>query len=46
MRWRCLLFGAVLVCGGAKTAPAAVTESDFAPGTVRDLIAICAPGVE
>jgi hypothetical protein len=43
MRWRCLLFGTVLVCGGATLAPAAVTESDFPPGTVRDLIAICAP---
>ena len=43
MRWRCLLFGVVLVFGDAATAPAAVTESDFPPGTVRDLIAICAP---
>jgi len=43
MRWRCLLFGVVVVFGDAATAPAAVTESDFPPGTVRDLIAICAP---
>ena len=43
MRSRCVLFGTVLVFGGAATTPAAVTESNFPPGTVRDLIAICAP---
>src|SRR5258708_32936161 len=41
MKPRSLLFGAVLVFGGAATAPAAVTESQFPPNTVRDLIAIC-----
>jgi Rap1a immunity proteins len=41
MRSKCLLFGAVLAFGGATTAPAAVTESQFPPNTVRDLIAIC-----
>jgi hypothetical protein len=33
----------VLVIVGARIAPAAVTESEFPPRTVRDLIAICAP---
>ncbi len=41
MRSRSLLFGAVLVFGGATAASAAVTESQFPPNTVRDLIAIC-----
>jgi Rap1a immunity proteins len=38
-----LLFSTVLAVAGATAAPAAVTESQFPPNTVRDLIAICAP---
>jgi hypothetical protein len=40
---RCLLFCAALVFGGATAASATVTQADFPPNTVRDLIAICAP---
>jgi hypothetical protein len=43
MRGKSLLYGTVLVIAGAMTASAAVTESEFPPNTVRDLIAICAP---
>jgi Rap1a immunity proteins len=43
MRSRSFLFGVVLVIAGATSAAAAVTESEFPPRTVRDLIAICAP---
>jgi Rap1a immunity proteins len=43
MNSRCLLLGTVLLVAGATAAPAAVTESEFPPKTVRDLIAICAP---
>jgi len=43
MRARCLLLGAALAFGGATAASAAVTQADFPPSTVRDLIAICAP---
>jgi hypothetical protein len=43
MNSKCLLFGTVLLIAGATAAPAAVTESEFPPNTVRDLIAICAP---
>ena len=43
MRSRGLLFGIVLAVAGATAATAAVTESEFPPRTVRDLIAICAP---
>jgi hypothetical protein len=43
MPTRCLLFSTLLLCGGATTASAAVTDSNFPPRTVRDLIAICAP---
>jgi hypothetical protein len=43
MRARCLLFGATLAFGGATAASAALTQADFPPNTVRDLIAICAP---
>jgi hypothetical protein len=43
MRSRSWLLGAALLWGGAATAPAAVTEAQFPPNTVRDLIAICAP---
>ena len=39
--------GAALVAGAAVTssmpAPAAVTDAEFPPSSVRDLIAICAP---
>ena len=46
MRSKCLFFGAALLAVGAvfatpTLAPAAVTESQFPPNTVRDLIAIC-----
>src|SRR5689334_31090 len=43
MRPRCLLFGAALAVGGVTAASAAVTQADFPPNTVRDLIEICAP---
>lgn len=48
MRSRCLFLGAALLVGAAVTpltlAPAAVvTDAQFPPNTVRDLIAICAP---
>ena len=41
MRLASALVGAVLVLGGVAAAPATVTESQFPPNTVRDLIAIC-----
>jgi hypothetical protein len=44
MRSKCLFLGAALLAVGvvfATPALAAVTESQFPPGTVRDLIAIC-----
>ena len=43
MRSGYLLFGAALLLAGATAAPAAVTESQFPPSAVRDLIAICSP---
>jgi hypothetical protein len=43
MRSTSLVFGTVLMFIGATAAPAAVTESEFPPNTVRDLIAICSP---
>jgi Rap1a immunity proteins len=43
MKSKCLLFAAALGIAGATAAGAAVTESEFPPNTVRDLIAICAP---
>jgi Rap1a immunity proteins len=43
MRFRALALGAVLIVVGASSAPAAVSESQFPPRTVADLIAICAP---
>jgi Rap1a immunity proteins len=43
MNSKSLLFRIVLVIAGATAAAAAVTESEFPPRTVRDLIAICAP---
>src|SRR5215472_5549751 len=43
MRLRSLLYGTMLIVAGATTASAAVTESQFPPKTVRDLIAICSP---
>ena len=47
MRSRCLLVGAMLLAGATVTpltlAPAAVTDAQFPPNNVRDLIAICAP---
>ena len=47
MRSRCLILGAVLVAAATVTpltlAPAAVTDAQFPPNNVRDLIAICAP---
>jgi hypothetical protein len=47
MRSKCRFFGAALPAVGVvfatpTLAPAAVTESEFPPNTVRDLIAICA----
>jgi hypothetical protein len=48
MRSRCLLIGAALLAG-VTVAPltlaraAVVTDAQFPPNTVRDLIAICAP---
>ena len=43
MRLKGALFGTVLVIAGTKALAAPVTESEFPPKTVRDLIAICAP---
>ena len=47
MRSRCLLVAAALMAGTTATpsarAPAAVTDAQFPPVNVRDLIAICAP---
>jgi hypothetical protein len=43
MRLRGLLYGTMLTVAGATMASAAVTESQFPPKTVRDLIAICSP---
>ena len=43
MRSTSLVFGTVLMVIGATAASAAVTESEFPPNTVRDLIAICSP---
>lgn len=37
------MFGAALAVGGITAASAAVTQADFPPNTVRDLIEICAP---
>jgi Rap1a immunity proteins len=47
MRSKCLFFAAALLVVGvvfATPASAAVTESQFPPNTVRDLIAICSAG--
>jgi Rap1a immunity proteins len=43
VRYRALAFGFVLIAAGASSASAAVSESQFPPHTVADLIAICAP---
>jgi hypothetical protein len=47
MRSRCLLVGVALLAGATVTplrlARAAVTDAQFPPNNVRDLIAICAP---
>ena len=43
MRFRALALAAVLIAAGASAASAAVSESQFPPHTVADLIAICAP---
>jgi hypothetical protein len=43
MRLKSVLFGTVLAIASTTAAAAAVTESQFPPRTVRDLIAICAP---
>jgi hypothetical protein len=43
MRFRALALAAVLTAAGASAASAAVSESQFPPHTVADLIAICAP---
>jgi Rap1a immunity proteins len=47
MRSRCLLVGAALLAGVTvaplRLASAAVTDAQFPPNNVRDLIAICAP---
>jgi hypothetical protein len=46
MRSKCLLLGAALLAGATVApltlAPAAVTDAQFPPNNVRDLIAICA----
>ena len=47
MRSKCLLLSAAFLTGSAilaPPAPAAVTDSQFPPNTVRDLIAICSAG--
>jgi hypothetical protein len=41
-----VVLGVALMMGVVSNAPAAVTESQFPPRTVRDLIAICAPDKE
>jgi Rap1a immunity proteins len=43
MRFWAFTLGAVLMAGGGTMASAAVTEAQFPPHTVTDLIAICAP---
>ena len=43
MRFRASALAAVLIAAGASAASAAVSESQFPPHTVADLIAICAP---
>jgi hypothetical protein len=43
MRFWALALAAVLTAAGASAASAAVSESQFPPHTVADLIAICAP---
>ena len=43
MRFRALALGAVLAAAGATSASAAVSQSQFPPETVTDLIAICTP---
>jgi hypothetical protein len=48
MRSKGLIVGAAIAAAGAifappTAAPAAVTEAEFPPNTVRELIAICAP---
>jgi hypothetical protein len=43
MRFRALALGAVLAAAGASSASAAVSQSQFPPETVTDLIAICTP---
>jgi Rap1a immunity proteins len=43
MRFRGYLLSVVITVTGAAAASAAVSESDFPPQTVADLIAICAP---
>lgn len=43
MKFGVLALAAGLLAGTATAAPAAVSESQFPPQTVTDLIAICAP---
>jgi hypothetical protein len=43
MRLGTLALGAALMAGAATAASAAVTETQFPPQTVTDLIAICTP---
>jgi hypothetical protein len=45
MKSRCLPVGAALLASATVTplAPAAVTDAQFPPNNVRDLVAICAP---
>ncbi len=43
MRPSRLLLAAALITVTARAAPAALTQSDFPPTTVRNLIAICTP---
>ncbi len=43
MRFRALALGAAVAAIAAQGAPAAVTQSQFPPHTVGDLIAICTP---
>lgn len=43
MGFRALALGAALLAGTAAAASAAVTEAQFPPQTVTDLIAVCTP---
>src|SRR5215472_9644222 len=43
MKLRAMVIGAALFAAGTTAASAALTEAQFPPGTVADLIAICGP---